>query len=61
MEGADVNLLPSADLSGLRAVILELHLHVVGDAASDGVVAHLRDQGFSLSLKARANVLMERK
>jgi FkbM family methyltransferase len=60
VEGAEVDLLPSADLGGLRSIILELHPHVVGDAASDGVVAYLREQGFSLSMKARANVLMER-
>ncbi len=60
VEGAETTLLPGADLSPMRAIILELHPQVVGAAESEAVMSHLRDQGFSLRTKARANVLMER-
>ena len=60
VEGAEIDLLPGADLSLVRALILELHPHVVGQEAIDGLLADLRAQGFAIRTKARSNVLMER-
>ncbi|MBF9030148.1 FkbM family methyltransferase [Rhodobacterales bacterium HKCCE3408] len=61
VEGAEVDLLPSADLSGLRAIVVELHPHVVGEAATEALVAELTAQGFVKTAGARTNVLMERR
>jgi len=60
VEGAEIDLLPGTDLSALRALVIELHPHVVGEAATDSLMETLRAAGFSLTLKARSNVLMER-
>ena len=60
VEGAEIDLLPDTDLNAVRALVLELHPHVVGEAAIDALLADLRAQGFSIRTKARSNVLLER-
>ena len=60
VEGAEIDLLPDTDLNAVRALVLELHPDVVGEAAIDALLADLRAQGFSIRTKARSNVLLER-
>ncbi|MBF9033457.1 FkbM family methyltransferase [Rhodobacterales bacterium HKCCE2091] len=61
IEGAETTLLPAADLSALRAIVVELHPHIVGQEAVDGLLATLAEQGFEVAARARTNVLMERR
>lgn len=49
VEGAEIDLLTRADLSGVRAIIVETHPHIVGAAQTEALVAHLEASG----LKAR--------
>lgn len=46
VEGAEVDILPASRLDGLRALILELHPHVVSEAALGRMRAHLAALGF---------------
>jgi len=52
IEGAEVDLLAKADLSGLRALILELHPKITGNAAIRRLFAALLVQGFCYSTEA---------
>lgn len=46
VEGAEVDILPASGLAGIRALILELHPHVVGEEALARMRAHLAGLGF---------------
>jgi len=46
VEGAEISILPSSNLDGVQKIILELHPHVVGDAAIAEMKAHLQKLGF---------------
>ena len=50
IEGAEVDLLSHADLSGIRLIIMETHYWAVGEAATDQMVRELIMSGFSLHL-----------
>ena len=45
VEGAEIDLLTQADLSGVRAIIVETHPHIVGDASTRALVDHLEANG----------------
>ena len=45
-EGAEIDLLPAADLGGVRKILLEIHPRSIGREATDGLVRHLEDAGF---------------
>ena len=45
VEGAETGLLPAADLSGVRAMIVEVHPHIVGAEAIAAMDADLARQG----------------
>ncbi|MEM8789714.1 MAG: FkbM family methyltransferase [Pseudomonadota bacterium] len=47
IEGAEVDLLPRLDLSGVRALVIEQHPQVVGARALGALRAHLRRAGFA--------------
>ena len=60
IEGAEVELLNGADLSAIRAIILETHYWAVGEVATDEMVRQLIMSGFSIHLglsETRALVL----
>ena len=46
VEGAEIDLLTAPDLSGVRAIVVETHPHIVGAEATDAMLAHLHAQGF---------------
>lgn len=60
VEGAEVDLLPIADLSQIRAVLVETHAKVTGQGPVERMVASLVDQGFEVSMKLHRNYLMLR-
>lgn len=48
VEGAEVDLLPAADLSDVRDMVIEVHPHIVGDEAVAKMNADLAKQGFAI-------------
>lgn len=46
VEGAEVDILPASTLAGIRAIVLELHPHVVSAEALGRMRAHLASLGF---------------
>lgn len=46
IEGAEVDLLPAVDWTGVRKLVLELHPHVVGEARASELLRLLEAQGF---------------
>lgn len=48
-EGMEEELLPACPLSGLRAVVVEVHPDVIGDDGVARIGRHLREQGFALA------------
>lgn len=46
VEGAEVDLLPAADLSGVRKLLIEIHAGVVGKDRIDGLLDFLAAEGF---------------
>jgi len=60
VEGAEVDLLPVADLSDIRAVLVETHAKVTGQEPVERMVTSLVDQGFEVSKKMHRNYLMVR-
>ncbi|MEM9755364.1 MAG: FkbM family methyltransferase [Pseudomonadota bacterium] len=61
VEGAEVDLLPAAHLRGLRALVLELHPHVVGAEAISALTAALAAKGFTRTGALDANEIWERR
>lgn len=51
VEGAELEILPAADLSGVDRIIVEMHPHVIGADKVDALVADLVAQGFTLTDK----------
>lgn len=51
VEGAELEILPAADLSGIDKIIVELHPHVIGADKVEALVADLVAQGFTLTDK----------
>lgn len=60
IEGAEVNLLCSSHLSGIRAVMLETHPHITGEAAVAGLRAHLVSLGFREARSVHKSVIFLR-
>ncbi len=60
MEGAEEEILPVADLEGVRALILELHPHIIGAAKVSALVKDLEARGFSLREKIHKTYFLER-
>lgn len=61
VEGAEVELLPPANLSGVRALLIEMHPNIAGKEEIQNLESKLEDIGFSTLAKLHRNVLMERK
>jgi len=51
VEGAELEILPAADLSGVDRIIVEMHPHVIGADKVEALVADLMAQGFTLTDK----------
>ena len=46
IEGAEVECLPGADLTTVRAICVEVHPRIVGSSAVNAMIDSLRQQGF---------------
>ncbi len=60
VEGAETELLPAADLSGVRALIIEVHPHIIGAEAIERMDFALADQGFLPTQTRHKTVLYAR-
>lgn len=60
IEGAEVDLLPSCDLSAIDKIIVEMHAHVVGAEKVQDLVSYLEGQGFSLKKTLSISYLFAR-
>jgi FkbM family methyltransferase len=60
VEGSEVELLPAADLSGIRAVIVEMHPHIVGPEKIMALVAQMAAQGLQLAETRHKTFLLAR-
>lgn len=60
IEGAEVAVLTGADLSRVRALVIETHPHIVGEEATASLIEDLASQGFSQAAQRHKNVLMVR-
>lgn len=60
VEGAEADLLPDADLSRVRALLIELHPNVVGEPAIAALEAALLGKGFQVRDRQHRNILVER-
>lgn len=60
VEGAEIALLGSADLSGLREIIVELHPHIVGEDVTEAMLDGLRAKGFVDAGRIHKNIRLKR-
>lgn len=60
IEGAECDVLPVADLSGISALVLELHPHIVGEDRANLLLSDLASRGFAVTRSRRNNVLLTR-
>lgn len=56
-EGAELELLPAADLSSLRALVIETHAKITGADSVADLKAHLIAQGFKIVEDVNNNIL----
>lgn len=48
VEGAEIDLLPIADLTDIQTLIVETHPHIVGEEKTAKLIGHLEECGFKL-------------
>lgn len=60
VEGAETALLPAADLSGLRDLVVELHPHVVGEDRTRAMIAEACARGFREAARVHHNIWLTR-
>jgi hypothetical protein len=60
VEGAEVDLLRDCDLGTVRAAIIELHPHIVGEERIAALLDSLAARGFTVTAHRDKNVLIER-
>ena len=58
VEGAEIDLLTSTDLTGVDRIIMELHPHIVGKEATDTMLRTLESKGFHSAERVEKNVLL---
>jgi FkbM family methyltransferase len=51
VEGAETSLLTTVMPASVRAVVLEMHPHIIGDKLVSGICAKLIESGFNLSIE----------
>ncbi|MGG7645478.1 FkbM family methyltransferase [Rhodovulum sp. YNF3179] len=60
VEGAETDLLPAADLAKVRAILVELHPHIVGAPKIAELIEYLVSEGYEKAGERFKNVLMVR-
>jgi len=60
VEGAEIELLGAADLSGLREIVVELHPHIVGEDATETMIAAIKSRGFVETGRIHKNIRLPR-
>lgn len=60
-EGSEVDLLPAADLSGIRGILVECHARVTGADKVDKMTAYVLGLGFRIEHDMHRNLLLIRK
>lgn len=60
VEGAEVDLLAEGDLAPIRAAVIELHPHIVGEARIADLIDSLAARGLSVAARLDKNVLVTR-
>lgn len=60
VEGAEIDLLGRTNLTGLREIIVELHPHIVGEAATEAMIAGICAQGFVDAGRIHKNIRLSR-
>lgn len=60
VEGGEAELIPAADLSRVRALIVEMHPHVVGAECVDALLTTIEAKGLGLVEKRHRTYLFSR-
>lgn len=60
VEGAEIELLGEADVSGVTKIIVEVHPHVTGQDSVERLVANLENSGFGVVTKAHKTIYFEK-
>ena len=60
VEGAEISLLGQSELTGVKNIIVELHPHIVGEAAITELMENISKKGFSQTLRNRKVSLLQR-
>ncbi|WP_158275509.1 FkbM family methyltransferase [Maritimibacter sp. 55A14] len=60
VEGAEIDLLATAHLSGVSGILVELHPHIVGAEKIEALKEHILGQGFRLDGSRHKNALFVR-
>lgn len=60
VEGAETELLRNCDLSGVSKIVIEMHPHIVGQAAIDDLADHLAGLGLALRTRDGKRYLFQR-
>lgn len=60
IEGGELDVLSETALTGVRALVIELHPHIVGEEATNALLASLAERGFSETAREHKNVLLTR-
>jgi FkbM family methyltransferase len=60
VEGAEIDLLSNADLSGVRHIVVEVHPHITGDEKIAAMLARLQSIGFSRVDEAHKTIVLGR-
>ncbi|MGI9355888.1 MAG: FkbM family methyltransferase, partial [Rhizobiaceae bacterium] len=58
IEGAEIDVLPLAAAPSIRAMIVELHPHIVGHQAINDLVETMASKGYPVSVRADEKVVM---
>ena len=58
IEGAEIDALPHAAAPSVRAMIVELHPHIVGQDAVDGLIRTMEAAGYPVTVQADDKVVM---
>jgi FkbM family methyltransferase len=61
VEGAEIDLLTTADLSGVREIIVELHPKIVGVGPTKAMIDSIIDRGFIENGRIQDNIRLSRK
>ncbi len=60
IEGGEMDVLADTALNGVRALVIELHPHIVGEEATAALLSSLAERGFVQEAREHKNVLLTR-